>query len=117
MQEYNLFFLFFHNKLKFNTPAFCKIFLTASANIRAQRRWAQLQAKGEEQPLAKILQDIEERDARDSSRAIAPLKAAPDAVTLDSSAYDIAEVAQQVKSIVMQKAAALGIILAMGPKS
>ena len=97
--------------------AFCKIFLTASANIRAQRRWAQLQAKGEEQPLAKILQDIEERDARDSSRAIAPLNAAPDAVTLDSSAYDIAEVAQQVKSIVMQKAAALGIILAMGPKS
>ncbi len=96
--------------------AFCKIFLTASANIRAQRRWAQLQAKGEEQPLAKILKDIEERDARDSQRAVAPLKAASDAVTLDSSAYDIAEVAEQVKSIVIQKAAAGGIVLAMGQK-
>ena len=92
--------------------AFCKIFLTASANIRAQRRWAQLQAKGDEQPLAKILKDIEERDARDAQRAVAPLKPAPDALTLDSSAYDINEVAQQVKNIVIQKAAAQGIVLA-----
>jgi len=91
--------------------AFCKIFLTASANIRAQRRWAELQARGEDQSLAQILADIEARDARDAQRALAPLKPAPDAVLLDSSSYEISAVADQVKSLVMQKAAANGIIL------
>jgi len=91
--------------------AFCKIFLTASANIRAQRRWAELQARGEDQSLAQILADIEARDERDAHRALAPLKPAADAVLLDSSSYEIAAVAEQVKAIVAQKAAANGIVL------
>jgi len=64
-----------------------KIFLTASVEVRAKRRYDELVAKGEQCDLAEIEKDISERDYRDMHREIAPLKAAEDAVMLDSSQY------------------------------
>ena len=62
-----------------------KIFLSASAECRAQRRWRQLQEKGIEEPYADVLRELEQRDYDDTHRAVAPLKAAPDAVHIDTS--------------------------------
>lgn len=73
-----------------------KIFLTASAEERAQRRYKQLINKGESVTFAALLKDIEERDDRDMNRAVAPLKPAHDAVTIDSTDLDIQEVFNQV---------------------
>ncbi len=61
-----------------------KIFLTASPEARARRRWKQLQDAGREASLENIIAEIEERDRADSSRAIAPLRRAADAVLVDS---------------------------------
>ena len=62
-----------------------KIFLSASAECRAQRRYRQLQEKGIEEPYADVLRALEQRDYDDTHRAVAPLKAAPDAVHIDTS--------------------------------
>jgi 3-phosphoshikimate 1-carboxyvinyltransferase len=62
-----------------------KVFLTASAERRAERRHKQLISKGIPTTIAALRADLEARDARDSSRAVAPLKAAADAITLDNS--------------------------------
>jgi cytidylate kinase len=83
-----------------------KFFLTASAEERAQRRYNQLIAKGESVSLPRLLEDIEERDARDSSRAVSPLVPAEDAVVIDSTAIPIADVFQQA----MQKVEEKGLI-------
>lgn len=69
-----------------------KIYLTASADTRARRRYDELTAKGIACDLREITEDIEERDRRDLTREIAPLKQAEDAVFLDSSEMSIAEV-------------------------
>ena len=66
-----------------------KIFVTASPETRASRRAIELAGRGEHVDYAAILDDVRKRDARDSERAISPLVAAPDAVTLDTSALDI----------------------------
>jgi cytidylate kinase len=66
-----------------------KLFVTASPEVRAERRWKQLTANGEQVSLAEVLADIRVRDARDSGRDAAPLKAAPDAVLLDTSEMTI----------------------------
>jgi cytidylate kinase len=66
-----------------------KIFVTASPETRAQRRALELARRGEEVDYPTILADVKKRDARDSARAVAPLKAAADAVTLDTSDLDI----------------------------
>jgi cytidylate kinase len=73
-----------------------KIFLTASALERAERRYKQLIAKGENVRLPRLLEDIQERDARDSSRAASPLVPAEDAIVIDSTATPIADVFAQV---------------------
>ncbi|WP_330084458.1 (d)CMP kinase [Methylocystis iwaonis] len=65
-----------------------KIFVTASPETRAQRRALELAGRGEEVDYNAILEDVRKRDARDSERSAAPLKAAADAVTLDSSELD-----------------------------
>ncbi len=65
-----------------------KIFLTASAEVRAERRFKELQAKGVEAIYARILRDIKDRDTRDSSRSVAPLEPAKDAFVLDTSDLD-----------------------------
>lgn len=73
-----------------------KIFLTASAEERAQRRYKQLLEKGESVSLRALLSDIQARDERDSQRAISPLKPASDALILDSTRLTIVEVLNQV---------------------
>lgn len=65
-----------------------KIFVTASPETRAQRRALELASRGEDVDYAAILEDVKKRDARDSERSAAPLKAADDAVTLDTSELD-----------------------------
>jgi cytidylate kinase len=66
-----------------------KIFVTASPEARAQRRALELAARGEKADYATILADIARRDARDSQRADAPLRAAPDAVRLDTTTMSV----------------------------
>jgi 3-phosphoshikimate 1-carboxyvinyltransferase len=66
-----------------------KVFLTASAQARAERRFQQLAATGVSTTLAGLLADLQERDHRDQSRAIAPLKPAADALLLDNSARSV----------------------------
>lgn len=73
-----------------------KIYLDASAEERAQRRFNQLKAKGEDVNLAGLLEDIRARDARDMQRAVAPLKPAADAVIIDSTSMGIEEVFERV---------------------
>jgi len=73
-----------------------KIFMTASAKIRAQRRYKQLKDKGIDGNLAAILAELNERDSRDRQRKIAPLQPAKDAVELDTSQLSIEQVYQQL---------------------
>ena len=80
-----------------------KFFLTASAAERAERRYKQLIAKGESVSLPRLLEDIEERDARDSSREVSPLVPAEDAIVIDSTATPIAEVFAGVMQKVREK--------------
>ncbi|MCY1264975.1 Cytidylate kinase [compost metagenome] len=82
-----------------------KIFLTASAEERARRRYLQLKGKGMEADLASLLQEIQERDERDSQRSVAPLKPAPDALILDSTSLSIDEVQNRI----LDAFAALGL--------
>lgn len=80
-----------------------KIFLTASAEERARRRFAELSEKGEKVSFEKVLQDMIARDKQDTERAIAPLKAAPDAVKLDTSGNTIEQSIDQILTIVRRK--------------
>ncbi|MEO9466290.1 (d)CMP kinase [Sulfitobacter pontiacus] len=66
-----------------------KLFITATPEVRAQRRFAELSAKGAEVTLEGVLADVQARDARDSTRAEAPLKPAEDAELMDTSTMDI----------------------------
>jgi CMP/dCMP kinase len=66
-----------------------KIFLTATAETRAQRRYLQIINRGQEADYLKILSDLEQRDFRDSQRSAAPLKQMPDAILLDTSSMNI----------------------------
>lgn len=76
-----------------------KVFLTASAEERAQRRYKQLKDKGISGNLAALLRDINERDERDSQRSASPLKPAGDAVIIDTSDLSIEQVVEQVLAI------------------
>lgn len=73
-----------------------KIFLDASPEVRANRRYKQLKEKGLDASLPDLIRDIRERDQRDRNRATAPLRPAADAIMLDSSAMSIAEVLDRV---------------------
>jgi cytidylate kinase len=81
-----------------------KIFVTASPETRAQRRALELAGRGEKVDFAAILDDIRKRDERDSSRSSAPLKAAADAVTLDTTKLGIEEAFAAALKIVAEKA-------------
>lgn len=76
--------------------AFLKVFLTASAEVRAERRYKQLKEKGFSANLESILGEIRQRDARDSGRSVSPLKSADDAWILDSSTLSIADVVEAI---------------------
>jgi CMP/dCMP kinase len=85
------------------TDAPLKIFLTASAEERARRRYLQLKARGDDVNLASLLEEIRERDERDTQRAVAPLKPADDAIQLDSTTLSIEEVLQRILSEVADR--------------
>ena len=73
-----------------------KIFLTASAEQRTQRRYKQLMEKGIDANISTLLQDIQERDARDSSRSVAPLQQGAEASLLDTTSLNIAQAVDEV---------------------
>lgn len=74
----------------------CKIFLTASAEVRAERRYKQLIEKGNAANMAAILQDLQARDARDRARTVAPLRQCEDAMLLDTDHLTIEQAVQAV---------------------
>ena len=76
--------------------AAAKVFLTASAEERAQRRYKQLLEKGFTAKIDQLIAEIEERDERDANRAVAPMKAADDALYIDSTDLSIDEVVDQI---------------------
>ena len=80
-----------------------KIFLTASAEVRAKRRTDELLAKGQKADFNKILQEIQQRDYQDTHRPIAPLKMARDSVKVDTSEMSIDQVVQAIRNIVAEK--------------
>ena len=77
-----------------------KIFLTASAEIRAQRRYKQLKEKGESVNLTRLFKEIKARDLRDQSRKVAPLRPAENAVIIDSTELSIDEVFDKIVSLI-----------------
>ena len=80
-----------------------KIFLTASAEARAQRRFLELQEKGQQVTLDEVLRDIRQRDHQDMTRAVAPLKQAEDAVLLDTSNITLEQSIEAVLRIIREK--------------
>ena len=80
-----------------------KIFLTASAEVRAQRRTEELLAKGQKANYQQILKEIQQRDYQDTHREIAPLKMSRDSVKVDTTNMDIDQVVEEIKAIVAKK--------------
>lgn len=80
-----------------------KIFLTASAQARAERRYKELREKGTDTTYEAVLRDIEYRDRQDSERATAPLRAADDAVTLDTTDLDFDESFEALKKLIRER--------------
>jgi cytidylate kinase len=83
-----------------------KLFLTASPEARAVRRVRELRGRGATAIYDDVLQDMKERDARDSERRVAPLKAAPDAVIIDTTALDADQVFEQASHLIARALAA-----------
>lgn len=77
-----------------------KFFLTASADIRARRRYEELVARGKAESFESTLADVESRDKADTERAVAPLKQADDAIVVDSSLRDIDDVVEEMARVV-----------------
>ena len=80
-----------------------KIFLTASAEVRAKRRTEELTAKGQKANYNQILKEIQQRDYQDTHREVAPLKLARDSIKVDTSEMDIEQVIAEIKTIVGKK--------------
>jgi cytidylate kinase len=80
-----------------------KLFLSASIDERARRRYIELKGNGNEQPLDEIKEEIRLRDERDSTREVAPLKKADDAIQIDTTGLTIEEVVASIIHIVNQK--------------
>lgn len=80
-----------------------KIFLTADVRDRARRRYEELRAKGMEKPFDEVLAEMEQRDEQDTQRAAAPLKAAEDAVLLDTSGNTLEESIDEVCRLISEK--------------
>lgn len=77
-----------------------KIFITASVEARAERRFKELQAKGESVIYARVLEDMRERDARDTVRSTSPMKPADDALIIDTSAFDADQVFERARAYI-----------------
>ncbi len=80
-----------------------KLFLTASAEARAQRRYEQLKAKGMDVNIARLLTDIKARDERDTNRSVAPLIPAEDAEVIDSTDLDIDQVFEKAMEVISSR--------------
>ena len=80
-----------------------KIFLTATPEVRAQRRFDELKQRGTPQPYEEVFREMQERDLRDTTRAAAPLKPASDAVTVDTSELNFEEVITEISRLVEGK--------------
>ncbi len=80
-----------------------KIFLTAPVEERARRRYEELRAKGIEAPFDEVLEQMKHRDAQDAERDIAPAVAAPDAVLLDNSGFEVEDSVAAVKDIIRRR--------------
>jgi cytidylate kinase len=85
------------------TSAPLKIFLTASAEERADRRFKQLKDKGHDVSILRLLDDIKARDERDANRTVAPLVPAKDALFLDSTKLDIEQVIEKIEIFIEEK--------------
>ncbi|GAB4509973.1 MAG: (d)CMP kinase [Sulfuricaulis sp.] len=83
--------------------AILKVYLSASPEVRAQRRYKQLIDKGFDVNLPRLLDEIRERDARDAGRAVSPLKPAEDACIMDTSQLDISGVVERVHGLLLQQ--------------
>ncbi len=77
-----------------------KFFLTATPEVRARRRFLELQTNGTEVEIGEVLAELEERDHRDSSRSVAPLIAAADAITIDCSQMSAGEVVAEMQHLI-----------------
>ena len=80
-----------------------KIFLTASPEARATRRWKEYQQKGVDTPYEDVLADVKQRDYQDTHRAAAPLKQADDAVLLDTSELNFEQSFEAMKKMITEK--------------
>jgi len=80
-----------------------KIFLEASPEVRAERRWKEHQEKGETMTLAQVLEEVRERDRRDRERKVSPLVRAADAVLVDNTAMDVEETARLVVMLARER--------------
>lgn len=80
-----------------------KIYLTASAQARAQRRWLELQEKGDPITLEQVLEDVQQRDYNDTHRDIAPLRQAEDAVLVDTTTCDLEESYQLLLNTIRER--------------
>ncbi len=80
-----------------------KIFLTASAQERARRRFLELQKKGMEKPYEEILAEQEQRDYNDTHRAVAPLKPAQDSVIVDTTGFEFEQSKEKILSVIREK--------------
>jgi CMP/dCMP kinase len=85
-----------------------KFFLEASSDVRARRRYEELFQKGNDSTLDAVLADQTKRDRDDASRAVAPLKAAEDAIRVDSSSLPLSEVVQKLERVIRERLAARG---------
>ena len=82
-----------------------KIFLTASAEVRARRRTEELLARGQKADFNKVLKEIQQRDYQDTHREVAPLKLARDSIKVDTSEMDIDQVVDHIRAIIAGKVA------------
>ena len=80
-----------------------KIFLEASPEVRAERRWKEHQEKGESMTVAQVLEEVRERDRRDRERKVSPLVRAQDAVLVDNTAMDVEETARLVVMLARER--------------
>ncbi len=80
-----------------------KVFLFANPEIRARRRFEELFEKGSEKPISQVLDEQNRRDREDSQREVAPLKAADDAVQIDSTGLPLSQVVQQIEDLVQSR--------------
>jgi CMP/dCMP kinase len=91
--------------------AFCKIFLTASDEERAQRRWNELKTKGQHLEWSQVLRDVRIRDTADSQRTHAPLRQAEDALFLDSTGLNCEQVINRIEKYARDRAREVGLEL------